>query len=102
MALELGTGSISERGHICRIPPPFDPEVPEGHLCECGKRWSYQPAHWELQLTLEELVRRQQVAAFLHGIIPRFQPEPGPPAGERGTIVPIGRPAIVGRPDRRL
>jgi hypothetical protein len=94
MALELGTGSLSERGHICRVPPPFDPEVPEGHLCECGKRWSYQPAHWELQLTLEELVRRQQAAAFLRGIIPSFPPGPRPlAAGEMGTIVPIGRPA---------
>ena len=100
MALELGTRSISERGHICRVPPPCDPEVAEGHLCECGKRWSYQPAHWELQLTLEDLVRRQQAAAFLRGIIPTFPyrselPGPAADSGEP-TVIPFPSPTRGG------
>ena len=87
MAMELGPRLVSEHEHICRIPRPFDPEVAEGHLCECGKRWSYRPAHWEMQPTLEDLLRRQQAAAFLWGIIPSFQPDPRPsPAMGEGGV----------------
>jgi hypothetical protein len=90
MALQRGPGSVSEHGHICRIPRPLDLEVPQGHVCECGTRWSYQPAHWEVQVTLDELLRRQHAAAFLRDIIPSFRPEPRTPK-ETGIIVPIGR-----------
>lgn len=103
MALELIPGDRAEYGHICRLPWPEDPEIPEGHLCECGRRWVYQPARWDPLLTLEELRLRQVAGEFLRGIIPRF-PSPAhhpdaeliAPAAElesgsteSATIVPI-------------
>jgi hypothetical protein len=107
MALEIGTGPAEEFQHVCPLPWPVDPEVPEGHVCECGRRWVYQPAHWDQLLTLDELRMRQEAGAFLRGIIPSFKPQAelprvaaGPLAGspdaegehETAVIVPI-RPA---------
>src|SRR3979490_47391 len=71
MALEIGPGPAVEFQHACPLPWPVDPEVPEGHVCECGRRWVYQPAHWDPLLTLDELRTRQEAGAFLRGIIPR-------------------------------
>jgi hypothetical protein len=73
MALEIGPGPAEEFQHACPLPWPIDPEVPEGHLCECGRRWVYQPAHWDPLLTLDELRMRQEAGAFLRGIIPTFE-----------------------------
>jgi hypothetical protein len=42
-------------------------------VCECGRRWVYQPAHWDPLLTLDELRMRQEAGAFLRGIIPAFR-----------------------------
>jgi hypothetical protein len=73
MALEIRPGPIEEFQHVCPLPWPVDPEVPEGHVCECGRRWVYQPAHWDPLLTLDELRMRQEAGAFLRGIIPAFR-----------------------------
>ena len=86
MALEFQPGSIEEYGHSCRLPWPSDPEMPEGHACECGRRWVYQPARWEPLLTLQELQRQQAAGDFLQGIIPRFRPNSKP---ADGVIVPL-------------
>jgi hypothetical protein len=88
MALEYQPGSIEQYGHSCHLPWPGDPEIPEGHACECGRRWVYQPARWEPLLTLNELRRQQQAGEFLQGIIPRFRPNPPQPAQD-GVIVPL-------------
>jgi hypothetical protein len=87
MALELRPGSLGANGHACRLPRPRDLEVAQDHVCECGKRWSYQPAHWELVLTLEELRRRQEAGRFLRGIIPSFRADETDDEGETATIV---------------
>lgn len=87
MALELGPGERTEYGHACRLPWPMDPEVPEGHVCECGRRWVYQPAHWDPLLTLEELRLRHEAGEFLRGIIPRF---PCGPQDLEADLVPPG------------
>ena len=92
--------SVGEHGHVCRMPSPRDLEGPEGHVCECGKHWIYQPAHWEPLLTLEERKIRQAAGTFLRGIIPSFWPSttlsPGAAADadDRGAavIVPLPRP----------
>jgi hypothetical protein len=89
MALDYQPGSIEDYRHTCRLPWPADPEVPEGHACECGQRWVYQPARWEALLTIQELRRQQQAGDFLQGIIPRFRPDPGPNAVDKGVIVPL-------------
>lgn len=91
MALELRPGSLDEYRHVCALPWPGDPDVPEGHVCECGRRWMYQPAHWDPLLTLEELRLRHEAGEFLRGIIPRFQPATDPIDGNQssGVIVPI-------------
>jgi hypothetical protein len=72
MELELRPQEQQPYGHICRLPWPVDPEIPEGHLCECGRRWVYQPARWEPLMTLEELRLRQDAGEFLRGIVPAF------------------------------
>ena len=70
MALELvrETGGSNEPtsrdGHVCRLPWPADPNLSEGHLCECGRRWTYQPAHWEPLFTIEELKERQRSGEY--------------------------------------
>jgi len=89
MALEFQPGSIEEYGHSCRLPWPGDPEMPEGHACECGRRWVYQPARWEPLLTLQELQRQQAAGDFLQGIIPRFRPDQESNPGDAGVIVPL-------------
>jgi hypothetical protein len=86
MALELPPRAFEEHRHVCPLPWPADPDTPEGHACECGRQWMYQPAHWDPILTLEELRRQHEAGDFLRGIIPRFRPETSP-AG--GNIVPI-------------
>lgn len=87
MALEFPPRS-DEPGHVCALPWPADPEMPEGHGCECGRRWVYQPARWEPLLTLQELQLQQQAGDFLQGIIPRFRPTAQlKPMG--GVIVPL-------------
>jgi hypothetical protein len=74
--------------HACPLPWPVDPEVPEGHVCECGRRWVYQPAHWDPLLTLGELRMRQEAGAFVRGIVPTFQPRTEV-EHESAVIVPI-------------
>jgi hypothetical protein len=87
MALKLRPpGTIDDYDHVCPLPWPVDPEVPEGHLCECGRRWVYQPARWDPLVTLEELRLRQEAGEFVRGIIPRFRSAPQP---LDGVIVPI-------------
>jgi hypothetical protein len=73
MALELRTGACEAEGHACSLPWPKDPEMPEGHACECGQRWVYQPARWEALYTMEDLCRQQAAGAFLRGIVPTFR-----------------------------
>jgi hypothetical protein len=75
--------------HACALPWPADPEIPEGHVCECGRRWVYQPAHWDPLLTLTQLCLRQEAGDFLRGIIPQFRPKPA--VGEPGVIVHVDR-----------
>jgi hypothetical protein len=82
MALESRPGQPHEYGHCCQLPWPKDPEIPEGHVCECGRRWVFQPARWEPLCTLEEFRLRQEAGEFLRGIIPRFRSEPRKPVGE--------------------
>jgi hypothetical protein len=69
--------------------------MPEGHSCECGRRWVYQPARWEPLLTLQELQLQQEAGDFLQGIVPRFRPAAAIKAPNDGVIVPLpgGRPA---------
>ena len=76
MALDIDPRSAEEFQHICPLPWPVDPEVPEGHVCECGRRWLYQPARWDPLLTLDELRMHQETGAFLRGIIPTFEHPP--------------------------
>jgi hypothetical protein len=63
--------------------------MPEGHGCECGRRWVYQPARWEPLLTLQELQLQQQAGDFLQGIIPRFRPAAQLKPAADGVIVPL-------------
>jgi hypothetical protein len=71
MALELVEAAASSNdptpnyGHLCRLPWPVDPNLSEGHLCECGRRWTYQPAHWEPLLTIEELREQQRSGQYV-------------------------------------
>jgi hypothetical protein len=90
MALELRPGPSSEDLHNCQLPWPVDPEIPEGHVCECGRRWVYQPARWDPLLTIQELRMQQEAGDFLRGIIPRMRPNPAPIEG--GVIVPLPSP----------
>jgi hypothetical protein len=73
MAIERLPGSFEEYRHVCALPWPGDPDVPEGHACECGRRWVYQPAHWDPLLTLDELRERHEAGEFLRGILPQFR-----------------------------
>ena len=108
MALEIEPRPAEEFHHVCPLPWPIDPEMPEGHLCECGRHWVYQPAHWGPLLTLDELRMRQEAGDFLRGLIPTFAQQsmlPGarveeterPPA----VIVPIrpSHPAVMPPPE---
>ena len=88
MALEFQPKS-SESVHNCHLPWPSDPEIPEGHACECGRRWIYQPARWEPLLTLQELQLQQQAGEFLQGIIPRFRAREDLKPPRDGVIVPL-------------
>jgi hypothetical protein len=65
--------------------------MPEGHTCECGQRWVYQPARWEALYTVEDLRRQQEAGAFLRGLIPRFRPDPADEE-RAAVIVPIPMP----------
>jgi len=56
--------ATSREGHVCQLPWPVDPALSEGHLCECRRRWSYQPAHWEPLFTIEELMEQQQSGEY--------------------------------------
>lgn len=96
MALEIRPWQ--ESAHSCPLPWPKDPDVPEGHVCGCGKRWVFQPARWDPLITLDELRRRQEAGDFLRGIIPSFRSEAA--AAEPAVIVPIrtDRPAPAGMP----
>jgi len=86
MALELQIGLYDADRHACRLPWPRDPEMPEGHACECGQRWVYQPARWEALYTVEELRRQQEAGEFLRGIIKPFR---------QVTQTPDGDPAVL-------
>jgi hypothetical protein len=88
MALEFRPRS-DEYGHTCHLPWPRDPDIPEGHSCECGRRWVYQPARWEPLLTLQELEVQQQAGDFLQGIIPRFRPAGAQTSQDDGVILPL-------------
>src|SRR2546429_8383693 len=75
--LDPAPGPSTEYAHRCPLPWPVDPEAPEGHVCECGRKWVYQPAHWDPLLTLDELRMRQEAGGFLRSIIPSFHgPQP--------------------------
>ena len=89
MALELQLRTEGNYIHRCRLPWPVDPEVPEGHVCDCGRRWVYQPARWDPLLTLEELRIRQEAGEFLRGIIPSFRLAPPLDPADRGVVVPM-------------
>ncbi|SRR6266480_4149288 len=92
MALELQLGTVGDFIHNCRLPWPGDPEIPEGHVCECGRRWMYQPAHWDPLLTLEELRIRQEAGDFLRGLIPSFKPGPLLGPTNQAVVVPLPAP----------
>ena len=100
MALEMRPGSPEEYGHSCHLPLPVDPEMPEGHACECGRRWVYQPARWEPIWTVQELQLQQQAGAFLQGIIPRFRPNLPASLTADAVIVPL--PNRAASPDPRI
>ncbi len=90
--LEPAPGPSTAYAHGCPLPWPVDPQTPEGHVCECGRKWVYQPAHWDPLLTLDELRMRQEAGAFLRGIIPSFHaPAPAAPLepGETAVIVQL-------------
>lgn len=74
MALQLVPDQSRRAEHACVLPWPVDPEIPEGHVCECGKRWVYQPAHWSLLRTVQELRRQQQAGDFARGVVPASGP----------------------------
>jgi hypothetical protein len=93
MAVELRPQAFEELRHVCALPWPADPDAPEGHMCECGRRWMYLPAHWEAVLTLEELRLRQEAGDFSRGIIPHFRPEPNPASGAIIIPMPIAEAA---------
>src|SRR3982074_2758440 len=97
MALEVQPRS-DECGHTCRPPWRKDPESPEGHACECGRRWVYQPARWEPLLTLQELQLQQEAGDFLQGIVPRFHPAAALRAPSDGVLVPL--PGATPAPQR--
>jgi hypothetical protein len=84
MVPQIRSGLLDVYGHVCGLPWPLDPDVPEGHVCECGRQWVYQPAHWDPLLTLEELRSRQEAGEFRRGIIPTFRPGPEPDRGIGG------------------
>ena len=86
MALER---SSDEYGHVCSLPWPADPELPQGHVCECSRRWLYQPARWEPLYSLEELQLKQASGAFLRGIVPTFGSEEPGQRLATPTILPI-------------
>ena len=67
--------SRHEDAHHCPLPWPIDPEVPEGHVCECGRRWVYQPARWEPLYSVEELRLKQATGAFVRAIVPTLGPK---------------------------
>jgi hypothetical protein len=85
-AVEFRLTFTGDHHHVCRVPRPRDLELAEVHVCACGKRWIYQPAHWENVLTLQELRRRQEAGPFLRGLVPTFQPDNEP---ETSDVVPI-------------
>lgn len=91
MALELRSGQWDADRHACSLPWPKDPEMPEGHACECGQRWVYQPARWEALYTVEDLRRQQEAGEFLRGLIPSFRRAPQTDSGDpaASVIVPI-------------
>jgi hypothetical protein len=103
MALGLRPGTSDEYAHRCPLPWPVDPEMPEGHVCECGRRWVYQPARWDPLLTLEELRLRHEAGEFSRGIIPPATPEPppamvGPGEEDRDGVIVRIPPARGERP----
>ena len=75
MALKLVEEEAGERhptvplDHVCVLPWPADPSLSEGHVCECGRRWCYQPAHWEPLLTIDQMRDRQRSGEYGRGVI---------------------------------
>jgi hypothetical protein len=55
--------------HVCPLPWPVDPSLSEGHVCACGRPWSYQPAHWAPLFTLEELREQQSTGEYGRSVI---------------------------------
>jgi hypothetical protein len=82
VALEFRPSEEPHYAHVCHLPWPADPEIPEGHLCECGRRWMYQPAHWDPLWTLEELRQRQEAGVFGRGVLPRARCDAHEPEAE--------------------
>jgi hypothetical protein len=70
MALSVQPDLTPYEEHKCPLPWPADPERPEGHLCLCGRRWVYEPAHWNPLYGLEELRQKQEAGEFLRGTVP--------------------------------
>jgi hypothetical protein len=68
--------------------------MPEGHACECGQRWVYQPARWEALYTVEELRRQQEAGEFLRGIIQAFRRAPQTGDGDL-AVSAYGRPDLA-------
>lgn len=88
MAPQIRSGLLDVYGHVCALPWPLDPDVPEGHVCACGRQWVYRPAHWDPLLTLQELRSRQEAGEFRRGIVPTFRPDPelGHTPDEEGDV----------------
>lgn len=73
MAVQKETDTPRLTSHSCPLPWPADPERPQAHVCLCGRRWIYEPAHWNPLYTLEELRLRQQGGEFDQGLLPTLR-----------------------------
>jgi hypothetical protein len=72
MGLEVQVEGQQNASHACPLPWPVDPHSPEGHVCACGRRWIYEPAHWNPLYTLAELRIKQETGEFARGIVPHY------------------------------
>jgi len=77
MAIELRPGCLGEERHVCAVPTPSDPDTRAGYTCDCGRRWVFQPAHWDPQVTVEELRIWHEADELLRHIMAGFQRREG-------------------------